>query len=347
MIKFAPEFEIEYSMRSIFRTFCGLLAAGLLLTSCLKSEDDDVVTYDDMSIMTFTLGTLNRYLHTTSSTGKDSVYKTTYAASAHRMNIDQINHRISNVDSLPVGTDLAHVICNVTSKNSGIIVVKSMISDSLMYFNSGTDSIDFTSPRVFRVFATDGSGSRDYTVSLSVRRQESGILVWTKMDEGDETPVTTDNEWTRQDTDVFDTDTNLLPTTNISYTAWKLANGMNYELLVGDNDLISKSAVVWRRLTDGDLPSKWVYMPLDSENKYYLPKGTRYWLVPFEGSSVLAIDADGTIRQSRDQGITWKTDSRLTCPVEKVAAAAADGQGGVWLIDGSETGTVWHGKLTE
>ena len=24
-----------------------------------------------------------------------------------------------------------------------------------------------------------------------------------------------------------------------------------------------------------------------------------------------------------------------------------DGQGGVWLIDGSETGTVWHGKLTE
>ena len=327
--------------------FCGLLAAGLLLTSCLKSDDDDVVTYDDTSIMTFTLGTLNRYLHTTSSAGTDSVYKTTYAASGHKMNIDQINYRISNADPLPIGTDVAHVICNVTTKNKGVITVKSMISDTLTYFSTGKDSIDFSVPRVFRIFSTDGYGYRDYTVSLSVRSQEAGKLVWTKLGEGDETPVIADSEWTRQDDDVFDTDTELLPTANVSYTAWKLPNGMDYELLVGDNDLVQTSAVVWRRLTDGDLPSKWVYMLLDPANKYYLPKGTRYWLVPFTENSVLAIDGNGTIRQSRDQGITWKTSDLLTSPVEKVAAATADGKGGIWLQDGSEEGTWWHGILTE
>lgn len=333
-------------MKRIFRTFCGLLAAGLLLTSCLKSEDNDVVTYDDMSIMTFTLGTLNRYLHTTSSTGADSVYKTTYVASSQRMNIDQINGSISNANPLPIGTDVAHVICNVTTKNKGVVYVKSTTSDTLTYFVTGKDSIDFTVPRTFRVFATDGSGSRDYTVSLSVRSQEAGVLTWTRTSEG-ETPEIVASEWTRQATDVFDTDTSLLPTANVSYTVWTLPNGMTYELLVGDNELVEEAAVVWRRLTDGDLPAKWVYMELDPDNKYTLPKGTRHWLVPFAGTSVLAIDGDGTIRQSRDQGITWKTSNGLTSPVKTVTAATTDGQGGIWLLDGSEEGTAWHGTMTE
>lgn len=327
--------------------FCGALAASMVLTSCLKSDDDEVVTYNDMAIKTFTLGTLNRYLHTTSKTGADSVYKITYTATKQKMIIDQYGYMITNADLLPIGTDVAHVICNVTTKNGAYVYVKSLTSDSLRYFSSGNDSIDFTQPRIFRVFATDGSGSRDYKVSLKVRTQEAGQLMWTAMAAGTEMPVMPGGEWTQQETDVFDTDTNLLPTANISYTYWTLANGMKYELLVGDNDLQDKEAVVWRRLTDGDLPSKWVYMPLSVDMPYNLPKGVRYWLLPYTNGSVLAIDGSGKIRMSRDQGMTWKTSSQMVSPVTAVAAAATDGKGGIWLREDSEAATVWYGKMTE
>ena len=169
-------------MKRIFHVFCGLLAASYLLTSCLNSNDDNTTYYSDMAIKTFTLGTLNRYIHTTSSTGGDSIYKQTYSASAYQMNIDQMNHTITNADSLLMGTDLAHVICNVTTVNGGIVYVKSLISDTLFYFSSGSDSIDFTQPRVFRVYATDGSGSRDYKVSLNARSQNKGVFSWTLAD---------------------------------------------------------------------------------------------------------------------------------------------------------------------
>ena len=58
-----------------------------------------------------------------------------------------------------------------------------MTSDSLSYFNSGSDSVDFTKPRIFRVFSTDGSGyPRDYKLSLTVAPDEKGVFMWTATD---------------------------------------------------------------------------------------------------------------------------------------------------------------------
>ena len=105
-------------MRKFFQACWVMLAATLLTTSCLGSDDDDVTTYDDVAIMSFTLGTLNRYLTTTSSTGADSTYKTTYAGSSYKMNIDHLGGRIFNSDSLLNGTDNRHVLCTITTSNS-------------------------------------------------------------------------------------------------------------------------------------------------------------------------------------------------------------------------------------
>ena len=114
-------------MKRILQVFCGLFASVLTLTSCLSSSDNESTTYDDMAIKTFALGKLNRYLHTTSKAGTDSVYKSTFSATDQKMNIDQLNHRIWNADSLPVGTDGSRVVCTVTTKNNGFVYVKSQL----------------------------------------------------------------------------------------------------------------------------------------------------------------------------------------------------------------------------
>lgn len=318
-----------------------------------------------MAVTSFTLGTLNRYLHTTTSAGKDTVYKSTYSGGAYKMNIDQVRHLIYNTDSLPYGTDPAHVVCTMNTINNGVAYVKSLISDTLFYFQSGKDSIDFTYPRIFRIFCTDGSGSRDYKVTLNVRQQEASKMQWTMMPAGTELPqmptagwefvfdadgrgiCASNDHWATTITETFDTDTSLLPTTNRSFASWRLSNGMDYALLVGDNDLQEQAAVVWRKLIDSDQPSSWTYMTLAEDNPYYLPKGLYYWLLPYTDGSVLAIDANGKIYQSRDQGITWKTSSQLVSPVGTIAAAAADADGGIWLLESQETGTVWYGKMTK
>ena len=378
-----PKFEIEYSMRRIFQAFCGLFAASLLLTSCLNSDEVTVSLYDDMSIQSFTLGTLNRYLHTTSSAGGDSVYKVTYAAGAYKMNIDQLEHTISNVDSLLTGTDMAHIICNVTTKNNGLVFVMPLDGETPVYFNSGTDSIDFTQPRVFRVVPTDGSGHRDYTVSLNVRTQDAGVFGWTAAATAD-FPVPADNaareaaetagltyigsttteayalnadgvivktvdQGETWQEDALDTDAALLPESHITYTSWNLDAHTDYALLAGQHSASDKAMVLWRKLADDNGKGQWVYMLLDEENPYYLPKMDNVALVFYNGA-VLAFGSDKNVYASRDQGITWKTTSAYSLPTDFDAShqfkAVTDEEGYIWLMD-EVNGQVWKGKLSD
>lgn len=382
--KFAPKFEITYPMKRILHTFCGMFILSLALTSCLGG-DDDTTTYDDMVIKTFTLGTLNRYLHTTTSDGRDSVYKTTYSASSYKMNIDQIKDTIYNADSLLLGTDIAHVICNVTTKNGGTIFLKSMTSDSLTYFTSGSDSVDFTQPRVFRVYSTDGSGQRDYKVSLTARQQKAGVFQWMAADIN-EFPVDDTYEKERKAAeeagltylgsthvesyalssdgyimetedhgetwkpDKLDSDHTLLPTSSLAFTSWALNALTDYALLVGQNPASDSAMVLWRKLADYDLEGKWVYMPLAEDNPYYLPR-MDYVALAYYKSQVFAFGSDKKIYVSSDQGITWKTSSSYSYPTDFNATAGYqvavdDSSDYLWLKDPA-TGKTWRGKLTE
>ena len=381
--KFAPKFEITYPMKRILQTFCGMFVLSLALCSCLGG-DDDTTTYDDMVIKTFTLGTLNRYLHTTTSAGNDSVYKTTFSASSYKMNIDQIRDIIHNADSLPLGTDIAHVICNVTTKNGGTVFLKSTTSDSLTYFSSGSDSVDFSQPRVFRVFSTDGSGHRDYQVSLAARQQKAGIFQWTEADSSSfPADLTHEQErkaaeeagltyigstgvevyalsadgyimesedggenWKR---DELDSDHTLLPTTSLAFISWQLDALTDYALLVGQSAASDTAMTLWRKLADYDLEGRWVFMPLADDNPHYLPLMDYVALACFKGQ-VLAFGSNQEIYVSRDQGITWKTSSNYRYPTDFTATAgyqvavSADGDT-LWLKDPA-TGKAWQGKLT-
>ena len=141
-------------MKTFPRTICVLLSLSALMTACLGGDDEQGTTYSDMAITAVTLGTLNRYTETvSSSTGNDTVVKSTLTGSNYRLTIDQVGHRIYNQDSLPVGTDLKHVvISSISTKNNGMVYLKSLTSDSVRYLST-TDSVDFTLPRTLRVFA--------------------------------------------------------------------------------------------------------------------------------------------------------------------------------------------------
>jgi len=165
-------------MNKLMKAMCGVLTMILLLASCMKSDDKTSTLYNDTAITAFSLGTLNRYLHTTSSKGTDSIYKVTVTGSDYKFSIDQANHRIFNADSLPVSTDVEHVVCSVSSLNNGSVFIEDTEDSDILHFYSSADSIDFSTPRKFLVYAADGSGYEEYTVQLNVHKEEGDQFRW-------------------------------------------------------------------------------------------------------------------------------------------------------------------------
>ena len=352
-------------MKKNLYTIAVLLALAMAVASCLgNSEEAEITVYDDAAMSSFSLSAVNRYVHTTSKSGGDSVYRQKLTVASYPFTIDQYQRKIYNTDSLPADCDLKHVLVTATATSySGTIAVKSATSDSLTYYNS-SDSLDFTTIREFRVYNNTGEKYRAYQVQINIKQQPaSDTLVWTKQPAGTTMPVTpmagwefaynaagngivsSHDHWATTINETLDDDARLLPV-NGSFACWQLGNGLSYALLVGDSEAQDKHAAIWRKVIDNENPmsSSWVYIPIAANNAYCLPKGQHYFLLPFVNGSVLAIDGNGVIYQSLDQGITWKTSSALTSPVSSIAGAATDGKGGIWLLESMETGTVWYGR---
>jgi hypothetical protein len=272
------------------KTIGVLLAAVAVLTSCLNSSQNEVTLYDDAVILSFTLGTVNQYTHKTTTAGTDTVVKTTTAGSNYAFHIDQLKREIYNTDSLPVGADARHLLCTITTRNSGMVLIKSTTSDSLFYYSS-TDSIDFSVPRRFYVYATDGSGFTEYTVRVNVHQEEANDFVWQQSDSiaaaAAITPDTTtpalpegfrqlighstkewyalsgdnllmvsrDNGATWQQ-EQLDEDASLLPVQDLALVCYPMlvADSTDYVLLVGNRSLDAypqeSVAMVWRKIVD-------------------------------------------------------------------------------------------------
>lgn len=345
--KFASKFEITDSMRRFFRVFCGLMVTVSMLTSCLKSDDSTVTTYSDMVITEFSLGTLNRYLTTKTSDGRDSIYKTTYSASGYTMTIDQVGYRIYNDEPLLTGTDMSRLVCTVKTLHNSPVYVKSLTSDTLKLLISGSDSIDFTQPRTFRVFATDNSGCRDYTVAMRVRSQAPGTFSWATSEASSfpsiEQPMP---NWAEELIDSADAD--KMPKSVMGYVTWAVDSKTDYALMVGQCDGVEGHLVIWRKVTDRGRTGRWVYMPVSEDNDYLLPEMERVVLVYFR-HSVLALSSNGKIYQSRDQGVTWMTKSTYVYPTDFDASAPFEAvvvDDTLWLKQ-TASGKTWQGTQTD
>ena len=150
-------------MKKIIAAFGLCVFAVCLLTSCLD-DNDDVVLSDKAVITSFSIndfGKVNGVLYPFS--------------------IDHIENRIYNRDSLPVGTDVSKVSVNVSF--DGGAVFYTVGGEERAY--STADSIDFTSPVIFSVYAADGSWRRNYAVSINVHTIDMDSLIWDKVENGD------------------------------------------------------------------------------------------------------------------------------------------------------------------
>ncbi|MBR5655788.1 MAG: hypothetical protein IKW98_03765 [Prevotella sp.] len=162
-----------------------MLVAGLSLTSCLKDDDDDTIYYDDAAVTSFSLGTLNRYMHKKASSGLDSVYVQKVSCSNIKFFIDQQQGLIYNVDSLPYGLDLTKAVCTIVSKNSGVLMLNKGKEgrDSLVFY-AADDSIDVSQPMEVRVANMKGTAYRSYQLTVNMHQEDGDEFRWAEaMDE--------------------------------------------------------------------------------------------------------------------------------------------------------------------
>ena len=164
-----------------------LLSAGLMLGSCLGHDhnDTDYTFYNDAAVTAFSLGTLKRPAHTTASTGEDSTYIETFTSTVS-FYIDQDQALIYNPDSLPYSTDVSSVLATISAKNSGVVMFQDLEpresdGETTYTYYSATDSIDFSQPRILRVWALNGESWRDYKVTVNVHQQPADTISWQKM----------------------------------------------------------------------------------------------------------------------------------------------------------------------
>lgn len=167
-------------MRKQLLSLASFALAITTLSSCL-GESTSYTYYNDAAITAFKLGTLKRTLHTLKKTdGTDSTYVGSLDCSGYTFYIDQNEGKIWNADSLPTGVNISKAVCTITTKNSSSAALKSLTSDSLSWYSS-SDSIDFSSDRVFRVYNTNGTAYRTYSVQVNVHNEEADSCVWTQL----------------------------------------------------------------------------------------------------------------------------------------------------------------------
>ena len=155
-------------------------AATSIMTSCLDNDVEQITYTSETSITGFSLGTLHIDRVGKDKDGKDSAYVDTLNCSDYPFTIDQINRTITNKDSLPVGTHIDKVITSITY-DAGMLAYKPKGSDHDTIWTS-TDSIDFTDPVEFKVYAYSGVEGKPYTITINVHKQEPDTISWKKFD---------------------------------------------------------------------------------------------------------------------------------------------------------------------
>lgn len=154
-----------------------LTAVLLAMTFAGCSSDNDYTSglTPDCAITAVTIGTLYRNYQTTLDDGRDTSYVITLPGSTYPMHIDQLRREIYNTDSLPLGTMVNKVVLTTLTADGTVLLRNENGTDTLY---STKDTLDFTTPRIFTVYSSDGTGSRMYTIRINVHQADPEAYTW-------------------------------------------------------------------------------------------------------------------------------------------------------------------------
>lgn len=169
--------------------------------------------------------------------------------------------------------------------------------------------------------------------------------------------------------DVLDDEASLLPQQDIDYScsAFSYNADTDYVLLVGNRSVADYSqdstAMVWRKIVEYAADSKtykWAFVGFNYPSLYPLPRLAGLQVINY-GNSLLAIGGAGIgactekqltkVYESRDGGITWKTNSIYSLPEALDTSATSfsmtvDKDNFIWIVCAG-TGEVWRGRLNK
>jgi hypothetical protein len=148
-----------------------------MMTSCLDTDETEYTYSSNASITAFSIDDIETE-YTTQIDGVDTTLTATVTGDDYTFVIDQTQHLIYNVDSLPCGTDVTKVVAEITADTSYILITDQEAEESKDTLWTSGDSLDFTKPIIMKVYAYDGTYGEPYTVKLNVHQVEPDSLVW-------------------------------------------------------------------------------------------------------------------------------------------------------------------------
>ena len=359
-------------MKRFIQALCLIVVCSMGLSSCLKGNDTEVTVYQETAIVSMSISAVNRYIHTLSKTGKDSVYKKTLGqATTPVFVIDQAKYEIYNPDSLPNDADLEHVKISMTgSTRSGTIFIHSLDEKDALELYSSSDSIDFRTPRTFRVYNNNLTIYRDYKVTVNKHQVATEKILWEERPLKDY-PDSLDKLKAKWETivkesgldrfigagsheafaydkdrklmvskdkgktwaaDELDSDASLLPVYSYSFVTYPLTTNLEDDchLLIGLNGDHPEACGIWRKIAE--------FHDSQSNKWTYMPLEAynRYYLPATQNLALVWFNFDvlaittNNIYSSSDGGITWKKDSRYPMPNKVTEITKVDALVDIW-----------------
>lgn len=148
-----------------------------LLSSCFEDKEQKEITLPSPIVKSIVLGNLKRVVKGKTASGSDTTLISHLFAAGIPMYIDQLNNRIYNADSLPVGTRTDKTLFT-SFLADGIVTMKKWAEEGDTVFTT-TDSIDLSRPRILRVHKADFSQKRSYRLELLVHKEDPDSTTWT------------------------------------------------------------------------------------------------------------------------------------------------------------------------
>lgn len=168
-------------MKSIRFSLWPTLVLPLLLlsASCESEHTYEATGMRDCVVTAATLGGLKRTVTLKAPSGNDTTYVANLTGSLYPLYIDQLNNRIYNADSLPVGTHVEKTVFS-SFNASGTVLIKSLQTDADTMFTI-TDSTDCSVPRQLTVYSPDGLTRRTYRLEVNVHKEEGDSFRWNRV----------------------------------------------------------------------------------------------------------------------------------------------------------------------